>query len=644
MPSGRFVFLNKVDESVGADNERWELGTNQYPGTIHPQGFQWIDEVEITHLVRIRFALPWGTLFKTIEVPAGRNAVHISYLLRAPATASKTVQLELRPLVSVRDYHSLTHENPSARWEPIVQRQGETMLAAGEDLGSRPPDRPAGGVTNLIRLHPYGSLPSLLFRARGRKEAGYGWYRRFNYVQEQMRGLDFEEDLWNPFALVFEIKSGEQIILTAEVEHQEPEVAGADKAAAGFPRTSTFSAQIADIPPPTSDPRYLSFALATLRHTAGTFFFRRPDRKVSVIAGFHWFTDWGRDSMISLPGLCAATGQWQFGRQILRSFAAFLKNGLVPNRFPDTGVEPEYNSVDTSLWFVHAVQEIDRHVPGSLNEFYPAIRDVLSSYRKGTSFGIQMAEDGLIYAGTRGVSLTWMDARIGEWPVTPRIGKPVEINALWFNALHVGRRAALARKDHELLDWIEPALQDFPDQFQRKFWNSETGYLNDAVLDPTPDTAMRPNQLFAVSLPEKLLGQDQARAALEKINAELLTPFGLRTLSPRHREYHGRYEGGPDSRNAAYHQGTVWPWLVGSYCDAVLYAEGETAEVARRLLEYFAPLQENLGYAGVNSIAEIFDGDPPHTPRGCISQAWSVAEGYRSFTRLKRISNGGTNL
>lgn len=370
------------------------------------------------------------------------------------------------------------------------------------------------------------------------------------------------------------------------------------------------------------------------RQAAEIFLVRRETRQ-TVIAGYPWFTDWGRDTFISLPGLCLVTGRYETAWQIIESFSAHVSEGMVPNRFPDTGHDPEYNAIDASLWFIDA---IDRYLAYShdltrvQSVAWPAIKQILDGYRSGTRYHIHMDGDGLITGGAPGVQLTWMDAKIGDWVVTPRHGKPVEVQALWIRALSVGARLATRFRDSSLVKRYQADRAHAVESFRKKFWHENGQYLYDTIDGPVGnDTSMRPNQLYAISLCDDLLTKAQAQHVLRIVADQLLTPVGLRTLSPHDPRYRPRYEGGPTERDGAYHQGTVWPFLLGPFITAWVKTFGCTKEnkvVARSFLN---GLEEHFQEACIGQISEIFDGDDPHHPRGCPAQAWSIAEPLRAM-------------
>jgi predicted glycogen debranching enzyme len=394
-------------------------------------------------------------------------------------------------------------------------------------------------------------------------------------------------------------------------------------------------------------------ALTALLRRAADSYLSERGRQQTVIAGYPWFTDWGRDTFISLPGLCLATGRLDTAWQVIASFASHVSEGMVPNRFPDVGEQPEYNTIDASLWFIDA---IDRYLTASKDEArvlevaWPAVRAILDGYRRGTRYGIRMDRDGLITGGVPGVQLTWMDAKVGDWVVTPRHGKPVEIQALWIRALQVGAKLAERFGDAEVAARCRADGEAAGASFRNRFWYEEGGYLFDVIDGPDGnDPSLRPNQLYALSLVDDLVPRERAKRLLRVIEARLLTPVGLRTLSPQDGRYRPRYEGGVWERDGAYHQGTVWPFLLGPFVTAWLKVFGKGPEVKKKARGFLAGLEAHLHQGCLGQVAEIFDAEAPHEPRGCFAQAWSVAEPLRvlvedlagaagiSRPRLKRV-------
>jgi predicted glycogen debranching enzyme len=349
----------------------------------------------------------------------------------------------------------------------------------------------------------------------------------------------------------------------------------------------------------------------------------------SVIAGYHWFADWGRDTMIALPGLALATGRPEIAKNILEAFAASADQGMLPNRFPDDGETPEYNTVDATLWLFEAVRSYLQYT-GDFQfirrRLYPKLKEIVDWHLRGTRYGIRMDDDSLLSCGEPSVQLTWMDAKIGDWVVTPRTGKPVEIQALWYNALRI-----LGELAHEFGDsgpeaFLRELAAQTRESFVAKFWNSDAGCLFDVINGEERDGTIRPNQILAVSLHHRMLSPDKEKHVVEIVEQELLTPLGLRSLSPRDPNYHAHYEGGVRDRDSAYHQGTVWPWLMGPFISAYVKVHDRSEAARAQAASWLRPFEAHLMTAGLGQISEIADAEPPHTPHGCIAQAWSVAE------------------
>ena len=478
----------------------------------------------------------------------------------------------------------------------------------------------APGVATIT---PYEGLPSLHFAHNAEAVEPSGlWFYNFEYDRERERGLDYLEDLYSPFSLRFDLaqNAGAAVIASTEVHEaaearmlEEEEIERRENLGGGEER-EVF-------------PQILTRA-------ADQFVVARGEQN-SVIAGYPWFSDWGRDTMISLPGLALATRRFDIARNILRAFAGVMDQGMLPNRFPDSGETPEYNTVDATLWMFHAVSEFLRYTGdyGFVGrELYEKLADSIAWHERGTRYGIGVDSDGLLRAGQSGVQLTWMDAKVGDWVVTPREGKPVEIQALWYNALNVMDNLARTFGQAAESEHYRALAKRAQSSFEDLFWNEQDGCLYDVVGEDGPDGSIRPNQIFAVSLPHALLEGERARRVVDVVEWELLTPYGLRTLSRRDPKYQGRYSGDQRSRDGAYHQGTVWPWLLGPFLTAYLKVHGADEQVRERADRFLDPLRAHLWQAGLGQISEVFDGDAPHHPGGCIAQAWSVAEILRVYT------------
>lgn len=596
-PVGRLVLLSKLEETLVLDGERFELGANQYSGAIHPNGYTYLESFRAKPFPQFTYSVAGVLIEKSILMTRGQNSVTVQYRVSGDF-GGRIPSLEIRPLIAFRDYHSTTHANDSLNRE-VRQESGVAIVT------------------------PYFDLPSLRFAhdADSLDASGF-WFYGFLYEREKERGLDFQEDLYSPFSLHFDIGQNACPTILASIEEHTAAQAGALRTKELDRRKRIVAAAPADD----------EFA-RLLTSAADQFIVARGEQK-SVIAGYHWFGDWGRDTMISLPGLTLVTGRFDEARAILREFALNIDRGMLPNRFPDAGETPEYNTVDATLWFFHAVFEFLRYTRDYefvRTELYQPLTEILDWHERGTRYGIGLDSDGLLHAGQPGVQLTWMDAKVCDWVVTPRMGKPVEIQALWYNALRVMERLAAGFADHEQAAHYAALAERAQSRFQEIFWNEEAGCLHDVVSDSGLDRSIRPNQIFAISLPHPILDQHLALRVLEVVEWELLTPYGLRTLSPRDPNYRGRCCGDPHSRDSAYHQGTVWPWLLGGFLTAYVKVHGDSPEARRRAGQFLDPMRAHLWQAGLGQISEIFDGDPPHQPAGCIAQAWSVAEILRTY-------------
>ncbi len=589
-PVGRMVMLSKLDESLVFEGGSVELSCNLYPGAVHPQGYHHLKGFSLDPFPTFTYEAEGWVLSKTLAMVHGEHTLVLRYeLLRAPGP----VQLELRPFFAGRDYHSLTRANPHI--QPQAHFEGE-----------------------VLRFQPYEGQPEIhLLVPGGHFAAVPDWYYNHLYPREAERGLDYSEDLFTCGILRCPLEVGKPLTLIASTADPRGRDGRALIEAEARRRAGLSSA---------ADPLIRQLSVA-----ADQFLVRRGDARHTLVAGYHWFTDWGRDTMISLPGICLVTGRHTEARSILQAFAEHLSQGMIPNRFPDAGEEPEYNTVDATLWFFVAVYKYlqytdDRDFVGQ--QLWPALQEVIDWHCRGTRYQICVDQDGLLSAGEPGVQLTWMDAKVGDWVVTPRQGKAVEINALWYNALRIMEELA-GLFDPGRAPIYGALAGQVVTRFGEMFWNEEQGYLYDVVDSDSCDPSLRPNQLFALSLPFPLREGERARLVLAAVERHLLTPCGLRSLAPGEPGYRPRCEGPPWERDGAYHQGTVWAWLLGPFITALVRLHGEEGRVqARTLIEDF---QTHLGEAGVGTLSEIFDAEPPFVPRGCIAQAWSVAELLRAY-------------
>ena len=603
-PVGRMVLLSKLEEALVIDGKRYELSANQYPGTVHPQGFQFQTGFRLDPFPIFTCAVEGIEIEKSLFMVQGENTTVVQYDLRQPSQAqadSLRYQFELRPLIAFRDYHSTTHENSSLNSHVEIEN-------------------------GLVSVAPYADLPTLyVAHDAGEIDIHGDWYRNFEYRVEQERGLDFREDLFSPFAFIFTVdaarlKKGVRISLIASTERRNAKQADA-YCAAEIKRRKT----LAQSAPRDND------LVSSLTAAADQFIVAR-ERCKTVIAGYHWFADWGRDTMIALTGLTLTTGRTEIAKSILAEFALHVDHGMLPNRFPDAGESPEYNTVDATLWFFEAVRAMLQYT----NDYdfvrttlYSVLIDIIDWHVKGTRYNIHVDSDGLLFSGEPGVQLTWMDAKVGDWVVTPRTGKAVEIQALWYNALRVMEGLAEEFGDKANQKQYKTMAAAARKSFNEQFWNEQTGCLYDVVNGDERDASIRPNQVLAISLANSMVSKTTAKSILRVVERELLTPRGLRTLSPNDSRYVGRYEGDPRSRDGSYHQGTVWPWLMGSYIKAYAKTFGENAG-RKFATEWLKNFNDHLTEACLGQVSEIFDGDSPHMPRGCVAQAWSVAELLRA--------------
>ena len=590
-PLGRMVLLSKIEETLIISGRRFELSCNRYPGVIHPQGHNHLQQFRQDPFPVFVYEVDGLELEKSIFMVHGENTTVIQYELCGAESAG--CALELRPLIAFRDYHSTTHENGAIN-RALTIEPGSVMLS------------PYQGCPNLYLAHTTADI----------RQTGE-WYRNFEYAVEQQRGLDYREDLFSPVVLTFELSRCARASVIASTQPQNAEAAGRLRASEIRRRNDIVTAA------PSDD----GFVRSLVR-AANQFIVRRGEQS-TVIAGYHWFSDWGRDTMIALPGLTLATRRYDAARAILLAFAASTDRGMLPNRFPDAGETPEYNTVDATLWFFEAVRALAAHTEDYefiQTRLFAVLADIIAWHERGTRYGIRVDNDGLLMAGEPGVQLTWMDAKVGDWVVTPRIGKPVEIQALWYNALRIMQDLAHRfAKDADAAHYKQRADRA-RESFNELFWNESAGCLYDVVSADGPDAAMRPNQIFAVSLFHGMLSRQQATSTVAAVEEHLLTPYGLRSLAPSDPQYRGRYEGAPYERDSAYHQGTVWPWLMGPFLTAYLKVNCRSPESREQAARWLAEFRRYIDAHGLGQIPEVFDGDAPQRAGGCIAQAWSVAE------------------
>ncbi len=592
-PLGRTLLLSKFEETVIIDGQRFELSCNQYPGTVFPVGYKYLVDFRLDPFPVWTYKLDDIEITRKIFMVHGENSTVVSWsVINRKKSDRRMVTLKARPLIAFRGHHQLRHED--------INFDGGFIT--GE---------------NTISIAPVAGMPALHLANNAQTvEPGGDWYHNFEYAIEQERGFDFREDLSQPCVFEFDLSEPANVIASTEPYHKIADVRSLEKAE--MKRRAQLVARAA-----TDDDVCRQLVLA-----ADQFIVSRDNGK-TVIAGYPWFSDWGRDTMIALNGLTLVTNRPEIAKSILMEFGRFLSEGMLPNRFPEESATPEYNTVDATLWFFEAIRAYTEHTGdyATIREvFYPKLVEVIDWHVRGTRYGIHLDTDGLLYAGEPDVQLTWMDAKIGDWVVTPRTGKAVEIQALWFNALTIMAGFADGFGD-DVGRTLYAGMADIArETFNSLFWNEDKQCLYDVIDGEQKDATVRPNQIFAVSLAHPILEMTRARKVVDKVEAELLTPYGLRTLSPSDPNYKPVYIGSPLERDAAYHQGTVWAWLMGPFIDAYKKVHAGGAETDAHVEAMLSPLRSHMTDAMVGQVSEIFDADAPNTARGCPAQAWSVAE------------------
>ena len=596
-PSERFVFVNHLEEWIDIEGRSYSLSTNLYLNAVHPEGYKQCTGFTTDPWPTWTYDCHGTVVQREVFCVRDRDLVAIRWTLAGKT--KKAITLRVRPMVSGRNYHATHHMNDSLSTTATTVTDG------------------------LVSWRPYSELPSVQAFQNGGYRHDPTWCRAIQFPAEQQRGFDFEEDWWSPGEFTYRLDRGAAATLVLTTESIDSVNVVALAKGERKKRTDLRAAA------PTTD------RLAKkLWRAVETYLSARGNRH-TVIAGYPWFTDWGRDTFISLPGLCLVTGRWETAWHTIESFAAHISQGMIPNRFPDSGNHPEYNAIDASLWFIHA---IERYVVYSKDEVriravaWPAVKQIIDGYRNGTRYNIHMEEDGLIAGGVSGAPLTWMDAKVGDWVVTPRRGKPVEIQALWARTLKIGEALATQFGEPAYAVRCRKDRKQAVVSFRAKFWNEAGGCLYDVIDGPEGnDAAIRPNQIYAIALNDDLVTKEQARQILRAVEDHLLTPVGLRTLSPRDSRYRPRYEGAVVERDGAYHQGTVWPFLLGPFVTAWRKVNGKGSAKRAEARAFFNGLEDHLHGACLGQISEIFDAVAPHRARGCFAQAWSVAEPLRAL-------------
>ncbi|HEY2534532.1 MAG TPA: amylo-alpha-1,6-glucosidase [Xanthobacteraceae bacterium] len=603
-PVQRTLLVAKFDLSLEYLGLKTDLTANEFGDrTVSPQGFVHLESFAVLDGIPTwRYGVADALLELQIFMAQGANT---SYLRLELIRSSAPLRVALKPYVAYRDYHSQSH-------------------------GAQPFELESAADHCRIQA-PQGARPYRLLVTQGQFTPAPAWYWNFWHREEALRGLDASEDLFFPGSFSAEIEPRMPMFFIATAETTAP-AAGDEVVKSILNDAKILAARL-----PKNAPAWIR----TLARASDQFIVRRGEAgatpAASIIAGYPWFADWGRDAMISLPGLATALGRYDIAANILKTYAAFVDRGMLPNRFPDGGEAPEYNTADATLWLFHALEDYLQAKPNPelLGHLFPTLVSIIHAHVDGTRYGIHVDDkDGLLHVGAAGTQLTWMDAKHGEQVFTPRIGKPVEINALWLNALNVMVRAAARVHSPSEKRFCESLLERASRSFAR-FWNEERHCLYDVIdVEGTSarDEKIRPNQILAVALPYCPLPPAQMRAVVERCGRDLLTSYGLRSLSVSDPGYCGSYGGDPLKRDAAYHMGTVWAWLLGPFARAHFRVFGD-ARQAQSLLE---PIAQHLNAACIGTVSEIFDGDAPHSAKGCFAQAWSVAEILRSWIYLER--------
>lgn len=608
-PLGRTLLVAKLDETARYASQEFPLFTNRWAdGTVTPEGYRNIERFHLEGTTPVwTFALADALLEKRVFMQAGANTTYVLYRL---VRATAPLGLSIKVITDYSEEHCVT----AGRTEPmrVTPVERGMQVSASEDA------TPFYVLSDSAAATPAGD-----------------WYRNFDLAVERTRGLPDRTDHFFAGELRATISPGESLTVVASTD-AKASLAG--EAALSKRQSETRSllnrffwanAGTAEVPPQAVQ----QLALAADQFVVARPIDGSPDAK-TILAGYPWFSDWGRDTMVALPGLCLATGRPWLARNILRTFSRFVSEGMLPNRFPSAGAPPAYNTGDATLWYFEAIRQYFEASSdiGLLHELFPLLDGMLNAHVRGTRYHIHVDPvDGLLFAGEPGVQLTWMDAKVGDRVVTPRIGKPVEVNALWLNAA-----AAMARFARTLGRDAAPyeALAQKARAGFARFWNAQKQFCFDVIDGPgSPDgkdATLRPNQILAVSLPETALTPVQQRAVVDVCARELLTSFGLRSLAPNEPGYQGHYAGSPEERDGAYHQGTAWGWLLGPFALAHLRVYQNPGEA----MSFLQPMFGQIKAAGLGTASEIFDGDPPFAAKGCIAQAWTVGETLRAWRAI----------
>jgi len=595
-----FCLLSKLEASVIIDKKEFNLSTNKFPGVYSPTGHQYVEKIVLDGFPETTYKIGDTIIEKSIIMPRNEDTVLVKY---AVVSSEHTVVLKLIPLINYRDYHTVAGENMFIRPRTYFEKNG-------------------------FKFSPYDAMPSLYIQTSETSTfyPSPTWWKAFEYLKERNRGYPYQEDLFSPGVFELKLDKGESVVIRASTSALVGRIS-----TGSFSETKRMAALTARFAAE-KEP------LKTLKASGEDYLITGADKTAGVIAGYHWFGEWGRDTLISLAGLTLCRGENETALSILRKYARFQKDGLLPNVVDGKG-NHAYNSIDSVFWFFRAVQqylEFSNDRKGVEKHLFEPLCNILRAYFDAIVPGASIGKDGFIYAGDCTTQLTWMDATVHGTPVTPRHGAAIEINALWFNALSFIIDTFEKKLDNGLLKKCAAARDAFAAGFETAFWNQDENYLIDVYRGPQDrDCSIRPNQLFAVGLPFTCVDRGTALKVIQKVKEQLVTPFGLRTLSPSDVRYSPEYRGDQTMRDRTYHQGMVWPWLLGILCDALLKVQPK-AEVRKYFMETFAPLWTTHLYEyGAFHLSEIFTPNPPHVAKGAMAQAWSCAETIRALESLK---------
>lgn len=596
---GRFLLLSKVDVNIRVNGNVYCLATNKYPGTYEPRGYQHVKSVDCEMYPHICYQVEDSLFELSILMPQKQNTILLKYQL---TSSSQPITLYLHPLFAYRNIHTLTRENMHLRVKTYVHN-------------------------NYCKIDPYAGMPPMYFDTSltSMFYSGPYWNHNVEYLEERNRGFDSQEDLFCPGVIEVQLQPKQALYFRASL------------ALPDVPAETLWKREVQRREEEWSKFSDKTLPMQALHSRASQCLIHNATGKKSIIAGYPWFDEWGRDALIALPGLTFYRGDIKSGVDVLKTFTQHRKDGLLPNFLGIDGKTHAYNSVDASLWFFWAVQEFQRRTGdiGTIRAFFvEPMLDILEHFYRGDVSSVTLHDNSLIWVGDENTQLTWMDAKVHDKPVTPRYGFVVELNALWFNALSY-YRALCDSLNISYPQHFEKIRRAFKKNFISVFWNDECHYLADVVNEKGQDMSIRPNQLFAASLPYSALTITQMHQVMDCIEKNLLTSYGLRTLAPDDPHYHPYYSGSSVERDSAYHQGTVWPWLIGHFTEAAINISQDKTATRKQLMTVFHSLfSEHLRDGCIGGISEIFDASTPHNPNGCIQQAWSIGEVIRAYDML----------